>query len=85
MCNGQGNGKYIHPNDCTKYLECSNELAYEFDCEDCNEEHNPGRCRNGRTVFDAELSLCNWADLTPCRVRGDDDGDEDQLEDNLEL
>lgn len=47
---------------------CSNDSAYEFDCDDCNEDDNPGRCRNGRKVFDAELGLCNWADVTPCQV-----------------
>lgn len=55
---------------------CSNDLAYEFDCADCNEQDNPGRCRDGRIVFDEELGQCNWADVTPCRVGGDVESEE---------
>lgn len=70
-CEGMPNGKYIHPTDCTRYLVCLDDMAYEFDCEDCNENDNPGRCRDGRTVYDPDLQLCNWADVTECRVGED--------------
>lgn len=70
LCADKSNGNYLHPFDCTQFLMCSNGLAHEFNCGDCNENDNPGRCRNGRLVFDKDLGFCNWADLTPCQTDG---------------
>lgn len=63
-CSGKPNGNYYHPDDCTKFITCSNGYASERNCAACN----PGdpRCPEGRTNFDEPSDACLWPDVARC-------------------
>ena len=68
LCVGYDDYNLDYPQDCTKYVSCSNELAIEMDCPPCSQ---PDRCIDGKKVYKGPGSppnnVCDWADLTPCR------------------
>jgi hypothetical protein len=61
------NTKYIHPSDCTKYVQCFPSYpnnGYEQDCADC--QVNPDNCPTGRTHFDFPTQACLWSYEAGC-------------------
>jgi len=70
-CSGKGDGNYLHPTDCTRFISCSGGIASQRDCANCD---TPGRCRDGRTVYNATKDECDWADVTECVVDPQDPG-----------
>ncbi|CAL8134208.1 unnamed protein product [Orchesella dallaii] len=65
-CAGKPEGNYEHPSDCTRFISCSGEIASQRDCANCNVD--PVRCPEGRTVYNASVDACLWADVTTCQV-----------------
>lgn len=63
-CSGKENGNYVHPTDCTRFVRCKNGVACERDCATCHID--PVRCPEGRTVYNATVDACLWADETEC-------------------
>ena len=54
-CKGKANGIYTYPNDCRRFLMCSNEIASGMDCP-------------GGEFFDDVKKVCNWGNnLTQAR------------------
>jgi hypothetical protein len=62
-CSGKRDGNYVHPTDCTRFISCSGGVASQRDCANCNQ---PGRCIDGRTVYNATVDACLFADETRC-------------------
>ncbi|XP_069125631.1 acidic mammalian chitinase-like [Argopecten irradians] len=52
-CVGIPAGTYPHPTDCSKFIQCANDLTYEMSC-------SPG------TLFDSGNLACVWADEANC-------------------
>jgi len=46
-CDGQPNGNYADPEDCTKYYTCSNGNTFHYTCSD-------------GTYWDPDIGVCNW-------------------------
>ncbi|CAL8091063.1 unnamed protein product [Orchesella dallaii] len=63
-CTGKADGNYVHPTDCTRFISCSGNIASQRDCANCNVD--PVRCPEGRTVYNATVDQCLWADETTC-------------------
>ncbi|ODM88471.1 Endochitinase [Orchesella cincta] len=68
FCYSLADGDYDHPDDCTKFVTCSNRIAYEMNCATCH--FDPLRCPTLRTVFDASAKGCVWANETTCHSSG---------------
>jgi hypothetical protein len=67
-CSGKEDGNYVHPTDCTRFISCSGGIASQRDCANCNVD--PVRCPEGRTVYNATVDACLWADETTCGSSG---------------
>ncbi|CAL8091916.1 unnamed protein product [Orchesella dallaii] len=65
-CAGKPDGNYEHPSDCTRFISCSGGIASQRDCADCHID--AVRCPEGRTVYNASVDACLWADETTCQV-----------------
>ncbi|ODM94422.1 hypothetical protein Ocin01_12259 [Orchesella cincta] len=52
------------PDDCTRFISCSGGIASQRDCATCTVD--PVRCPEGRTVYNATVDECLWADETEC-------------------
>jgi len=64
FCSSLANGNYYHPDDCNKFVSCSNRLTYEMDCPICHVDTLT--CPDGRLVFDEASDKCLFADETTC-------------------
>lgn len=70
-CAGIPDRNYYHPDDCTKFIACSGEKAYEMVCAACDTDMADA-CVRGRLVFslyygEYGLGNCVWADEADCR------------------
>ena len=52
-CTGKPNGDYFHPRECTKFITCSNQLAYERNCP-------------SGLHFDSKHRICNYPEQANC-------------------
>lgn len=50
---GGKNAKFPYPNDCKKFVSCSNNIPIEMSC--------PGGLK-----WDDTNKMCNWPDLVKC-------------------
>lgn len=80
LCEGKVDENINHPTDCTMYISCSNQNAYEMPCGDCN-PHLPHTCLRGKLTFslkhgDPKYGQCIDADKNECQEPTDPPGDE---------
>lgn len=65
-CSAKENGNYLHPNDCTRFITCSNGRASDMACPDCDVNNIKGCQGNPYLVYDVKNDTCDWPNVTPC-------------------
>jgi hypothetical protein len=76
-CKIKENGDYQHPTDCTRFITCSNGLAADMACADCNDPDSPQCAGQSHLRFDDDVKRCEWPLHTPCHPKPEPEPEHD--------